>query len=74
MGEKRKRYQVPLAYLSLPMFQQLIKDSNGDDDFDFKIDGPILVSCDGRSFDHFLQVAEKTLHTQNTLDPVLLSC
>lgn len=64
VGEKRKRYQVPVSYLSLPIFQCLIRDSNADDDFDFTIQGPITHSCDVLLFDQLLRIARNTLHTQ----------
>ncbi|KAK2638934.1 hypothetical protein Ddye_026729 [Dipteronia dyeriana] len=59
VGEERKRYQVPLIYLSLPKFQELIKTSQGDA-FDVKIDGPITLACTTQTFKQLLNIAKKT--------------
>ncbi|KAK2643538.1 hypothetical protein Ddye_025301 [Dipteronia dyeriana] len=61
VGQERKRYQVPLIYLSLPNFQQLIKTSQGDV-FDVKIDGPITLACPTHTFEQLLKIAKKTTH------------
>ncbi|KAK0601408.1 hypothetical protein LWI29_023994 [Acer saccharum] len=57
--DERKRYQVPLIYLSLPKFQELIKTSQGDA-FDVKIDGPITLACTTQTFEQLLNIAKKT--------------
>ncbi|KAI9187367.1 hypothetical protein LWI28_027285 [Acer negundo] len=58
VGDERKRYQVPLIYLSLPKFQELIKTSQGDA-FDVKIDGPITLACTTQTFEQLLNIAKK---------------
>ncbi|KAI9180895.1 hypothetical protein LWI28_009178 [Acer negundo] len=57
VGQDRKRYQVPLKYLSLPSFQQLINTSQGDV-FDVKIDGPITLACPTHTFEQLLKIAK----------------
>ncbi|KAK2649463.1 hypothetical protein Ddye_016952 [Dipteronia dyeriana] len=61
VGQERKRYQVPLIYLSLPNFQQLINTSQ-EDVFDVKIDGPITLACPTHTFEQLLKIAKKTMH------------
>ncbi|KAK2649464.1 hypothetical protein Ddye_016953 [Dipteronia dyeriana] len=61
VGQERKRYQVPLIYLSLPNFQQLINTSQ-EDVFDVKIDGPITLACATHTFEQLLKIAKKTTH------------
>lgn len=56
VGEDLKRYQVPLKYLSLPKFQELIMQSLGDD-LDVKVDGPITLACTTETFDRLLKLA-----------------
>ncbi|KAJ0113411.1 hypothetical protein Patl1_01011 [Pistacia atlantica] len=58
VGEELKRYQVPLKYLSLPKFQELIMQSQGDD-LDVKVDGPITLACTTETFDKLLKLAKK---------------
>ena len=52
-----KRYEVPLKYLSLPSFQELIVQSQPDE-LDIKIDGPIVLACSTEVFDQFLSMAK----------------
>ncbi|KAH7578348.1 hypothetical protein ACOSP7_000411 [Xanthoceras sorbifolium] len=59
VGEERKRYQVPVNYLSLPKFQQLIESSLHGDAFDVKVDGPITLACPTQTFDQLLKIAKK---------------
>ncbi|KAK3198842.1 hypothetical protein Dsin_022257 [Dipteronia sinensis] len=59
VGDERKRYQVPLIYLSLPKFQELIKTSQ-EDAYDIKIDGPITLACATQTFEQLLNIAKKT--------------
>ncbi|KAK3170428.1 hypothetical protein Dsin_025391 [Dipteronia sinensis] len=61
VGQERKRYQVPLIYLSLSNFQQLINASQ-EDVFDVKIDGPITLACPTHTFEQLLKIAKKTTH------------
>ncbi|TXG63439.1 hypothetical protein EZV62_010433 [Acer yangbiense] len=63
VGQERKRYQVPLIYLSLPNFQQLINTSQGDV-FDIKIVGPITLACPTHTFEHLLKIAKNTTQLQ----------
>ncbi|WRX20276.1 Small auxin-up RNA - like 10 [Theobroma cacao] len=57
VGEKAKRYEVPIKYLSSPAFQELLMRSQ-DDDLDTKIDGPITVACTSKMFEQLLNVAK----------------
>ncbi|XVF84381.1 hypothetical protein PTKIN_Ptkin17bG0032200 [Pterospermum kingtungense] len=45
IGEEAKRYEVPIECLSHPTFKKLLMHSQGQDDLDTKIDGPIVISC-----------------------------
>ncbi|KAK0582166.1 hypothetical protein LWI29_022233 [Acer saccharum] len=71
VGQERKRYQVPLIYLSLPNFQQLINTSQGDV-FDVKIDGPITLACPTHTFEHLLKIAKNTpqLHFDHRIESI----
>ncbi|KAB1224620.1 Auxin-induced protein X15 [Morella rubra] len=57
VGKVGKRYEVPLKYLSLPAFQELI-DQSQPDELDITIDGPIVLACSTEVFDQFLSMAE----------------
>ncbi|KAK6266239.1 hypothetical protein QUC31_017076 [Theobroma cacao] len=57
VGEKAKRYEVPIKYLSSPAFQELLMRSQ-DDDLDTKIDGPITIACTSKRFEQLLKVAK----------------
>ncbi|KAK6266241.1 hypothetical protein QUC31_017078 [Theobroma cacao] len=57
VGEKAKRYEVPIRYLSSPAFQELLMRSQ-DDDLDTKIDGPITIACTSERFKQLLKVAK----------------
>ncbi|XP_021291841.1 auxin-induced protein X15-like [Herrania umbratica] len=63
VGEEAKRYEVPIKYLSLPTFKELLMQSQ-EDYLDAKIEGPILISCTIENFDQLLKNAK---HLQ--LDP-----
>ncbi|KAJ4728567.1 SAUR-like auxin-responsive protein family [Melia azedarach] len=56
--EHKKRYDVPVKYLSLPRFKELMEQSE-DADFDFKIDGPINLGCTTEAFDQLLKQASQ---------------
>ncbi|KAJ4728569.1 SAUR-like auxin-responsive protein family [Melia azedarach] len=56
--EHKKRYDVPVNYLSLPRFKELMEQSE-DVDFDFKIDGPINLGCTTEAFDQLLKQASQ---------------
>ncbi|KAJ0089120.1 hypothetical protein Patl1_31523 [Pistacia atlantica] len=59
VGEEAKRYEVPVKYVSFPPFQELMKQSE-DDELDFKIDGPIKLSCTPEIFEcQILKLAKK---------------
>lgn len=59
VGEEAKRYEVPVKYLLFPPFQELMKQSE-DDELDFKIDGPIKLSCTPEIFEcQILKLAKK---------------
>ncbi|KDP26304.1 hypothetical protein JCGZ_22289 [Jatropha curcas] len=59
VGDERRRYEVPLKSLKFPALQELIKQSQ-DDDFDLKIDGPIiLASCTPNMFEQLLKRAKE---------------
>ena len=51
--KKKKRYYVPVKYLSHPIIQQLLmRSQNGD--LETKIEGPIELTCRTEFFDHIL--------------------
>ena len=51
--KKKKRYYVPVKYLSHPTIQQLLmRSQNGD--LETKIEGPIELTCRTEFFDHIL--------------------
>ncbi|KAJ4728568.1 SAUR-like auxin-responsive protein family [Melia azedarach] len=56
--EHKKRYDVPVKYLSLPRFKELMEQSE-DVDFDFKIDGPINLGCTTEALDQLLKQASQ---------------
>ncbi|XVE84496.1 hypothetical protein DITRI_Ditri17bG0018100 [Diplodiscus trichospermus] len=55
VGEEAKRYEVPMKYLSSPVFQELLIRSQ-DDDLEAKIDGPITIDCTPEMFEQLLKV------------------
>ena len=57
VGEERKRYEVPVKYLSLPAFQELIVQSQADE-LEAKIEGPIMLACKTEEFDQLLKQAK----------------
>ena len=57
VGEERKRYEVPVKYLSLPAFQELIVQSQADE-LEPKIQGPIMLACRTEEFDQLLKLAK----------------
>lgn len=52
VGQERKRYDVPLMYISLPWFQQLVIGSEEERD----LGQPILVDCTPEMFELFLEL------------------
>lgn len=60
VGLERKRYEVPVKYLSFPAIRDMIKRSiGGDDRAEIKIDGPIILPCTPTYFDRLLKMAEE---------------
>ena len=57
VGEERKRYEVPVKYLSLPAFQELFVQSQ-EDELEAKIEGPIMLACKTEEFDQLLKLAK----------------
>ncbi|KAJ9185679.1 hypothetical protein P3X46_005279 [Hevea brasiliensis] len=53
VGEESKRYEVPLQYLSIRSFQELILQWEHDD-LDTKIEGPIKLLCSTAFFEEQL--------------------
>ena len=57
VGEEKKRYEIPVKYLSLPAFQELIVQSQADE-LEPKIQGPIMLACRTEEFDQLLKLAK----------------
>ena len=57
VGEEKKRYEIPVKYLSLPAFQELIVQSQADE-LEPKIQGPIMLACRTDEFDQLLKLAK----------------
>ncbi|KAK7834553.1 auxin-induced protein 10a5 [Quercus suber] len=57
VGEEMKRYEIPVKYLSLPAFQELIVQSQADE-LEPKIQGPIMLACRTEEFDQLLKLAK----------------
>ncbi|GMI92967.1 hypothetical protein HRI_002966000 [Hibiscus trionum] len=58
VGQEAKRFEVPIKYLSLAVFQELLIRSQGDD-LDAKIDGPIRIAfCSSERFKQLLKDAK----------------
>ena len=55
VDKEAKRYEVPITYLSLQMFKELLMQSQDQDHLDTKIDGPIVISCNLEIFDQLLK-------------------
>ncbi|KDP39594.1 hypothetical protein JCGZ_02614 [Jatropha curcas] len=55
VGEEAKRYEIPIKFLAIQSFQELIIGSE-EEDFDSKIEGPIRLSCSTSFFDEQLQL------------------
>ncbi|PIA54722.1 hypothetical protein AQUCO_00900951v1 [Aquilegia coerulea] len=70
VGKKRKRYVIPLKYLSRSPLKVLLEQS--DDDFGEKIRGPILLPCSIKLFNEAIkhikeEEKESTKHGNNNL-------
>ncbi|EEF44728.1 conserved hypothetical protein [Ricinus communis] len=62
VGEKSKKYKVPVEYLSFPEFQELIKNVLASE-LDIKIDGPIKFDkISTKKFDELMERAKKQQH------------
>ncbi|KAF3951529.1 hypothetical protein CMV_022831 [Castanea mollissima] len=57
VGEEKKRYEIPVKYLSLPAIQELIVQSQADE-LEPKIQGPIMLACRTEEFDQLLKLAK----------------
>ncbi|KAL4606443.1 hypothetical protein ACB092_09G103300 [Castanea dentata] len=53
VGKEKKRYELPVKYLSHPTIQDLIVQSQHGD-LEPKIEGPIVLSCRTQFFDGLL--------------------
>ncbi|KAK7825377.1 auxin-induced protein 10a5 [Quercus suber] len=62
VGEERKRYEVPVKYLSLPAFQELFVHLQ-EDELQAKIEGPIMLACKIEEFDQLLKLAKVSAHS-----------
>ena len=58
VGKGKKRYEVPVKYLSHPSIQKLIILSQHDE-LETKIDGPIELACTIQFFEELLILAKK---------------
>ncbi|OMO87391.1 Auxin responsive SAUR protein [Corchorus olitorius] len=59
VGEEAKRYEVPIKFLSSLTFKEVLMQSQEDDDFDAKIDGPIMIRrCTSETFEQMLKDAK----------------
>lgn len=58
VGKEEKLYEVPVKFLSLRSFQELLEHSQTVvDDLDIKNDGPIVLTCSTDVFDRLLREA-----------------
>ncbi|KAM4070175.1 hypothetical protein ACB094_12G144700 [Castanea mollissima] len=69
VGEEKKRYEIPVKYLSLPAIQELIVQSQADE-LEPKIQGPIMLACRTDEFDQLLKLAK----VSNGILKSLFSC
>jgi SAUR family protein len=58
VGKGKKRYEVPVKYLSHPSIQKLIILSQHDE-LETKIDGPIELACTTQFFEELLILVKK---------------
>lgn len=58
VGEEGKRYEVPVKYLSNPVFQELLRRSQHQD-LDYKIEGAIRIPHSTAFFDQFLRIIKE---------------
>jgi SAUR family protein len=56
VGEEKRRYEVPVKYLSLPTFQDLMVQAEPVE-LEPKIEGPIMLACTTEIFDQLLKLA-----------------
>lgn len=55
VGKESKRYDVPLMYLSLPRFQQMVVRSSAQGNIN-DLDRPIIVDCNPETFELLLKL------------------
>ncbi|CAN6464266.1 unnamed protein product [Victoria cruziana] len=62
-----KRYTVPLAYLQLSIFQELLK--MAEEEFGLNIDGAITFPCDSAVVDYVMSLVQRNMsrHIENAL-------
>ncbi|KAG6750740.1 hypothetical protein POTOM_045249 [Populus tomentosa] len=58
VGEEGKRYEVPVKYLSNPVFQELLRRSQHQD-LDYKIEGALRIPHSTAFFDQFLRIIKE---------------
>ncbi|CAK7341489.1 unnamed protein product [Dovyalis caffra] len=58
VGKEGKRYEVPVKYLSNPVFQELLRRSQHQD-LDYKIEGAIRIPHSTAFFDQFLRIMKE---------------
>ncbi|CAK7341353.1 unnamed protein product [Dovyalis caffra] len=58
VGKEGKRYEVPVKYLSNPVFQELLRRSQHQD-LDYKIEGAIRIPHSTAFFDQFLRIIKE---------------
>lgn len=57
VGKEEKRYEVPVKYLSLRSFKELLAQSQPNE-LDIKNDGPIVLPCTTEAFNMLLREAK----------------
>jgi SAUR family protein len=57
VGKEEKRYEVPVKYLSLRSFKELLAQSQPNE-LDIKNDGPIVLPCTTEAFNTLLREAK----------------
>ena len=73
VGEKKKRYEIPVKYLSLPAFQELIVQSQADE-LEPKKQGPIMLACRTEEFDQLLKLAKVSYGILKILEICFHAC
>ena len=73
VGEEKKRYEIPVKYLSLPAFQELIVQSQADE-LEPKKQGPIMLACRTEEFDQLLKLAKVSYGILKILEICFHAC